>query len=420
MGKRDQARPHQTFHDFWSEASRTFPKYSALIFALAFVFQIPDSAYVGNFVLFFLQPALIIVLYATMLKAPRLVWQRIIALALIAVCIWSAPYTRHGGQLLAYIVIAEASLLFTPLFGYLAITLSALVIWVISPVLNDLRTYHTLEFQSSSIYILFAGILFMLYTVQSGKLQHANTKLRHNVRQIESLTLSRERARMASEMHDSIGQQLTAIHYAHESAFNTVSKADDIPETTRAAILKPLTRAEGITKETLTEVRQMARALDPSAFGQKLTNESVDAMARSFGETGLDMRTEIVGDVNLLGADAQTLLFRALQETLTNAIRHAHATKVDLSVVVGSRETTLRVEDDGPGIDADDIDHGFGLSALRERACQIGGSLSLGESQELGGASVTLTIPMRVDGTASVTSTTSTTSALSTTSEDES
>lgn len=355
----------------------------------------------GRFILMILQPILILLLYVAMLKAPRPFWQRAAALILMVVCIWSAPYLRHGGQLLTYIVITEASILFNATFGYTAIVVSAVAMWILSPILNNLRSLHTPDFIATSSYILFAGILFMVYTVQSAKLQRANEQLQDNIQQIESLTLSRERARMASEMHDSIGQQLTAIHYAHESASNAVSEADDISEVTRAAILKPIARAEGITKETLTEVRQMARALDPSAFGQKLTNESVDAMARSFGETGLDMHTEIVGDVDLLGANARLLLFRALQETLTNAIRHAHATKVDLSVVVGSHGTTLRVEDDGPGIDADDINHGFGLSALRERASQIGGSLSLGESKELGGASVTLTIPMRMDGVAS-------------------
>ncbi|WEV46084.1 sensor histidine kinase [Bifidobacterium sp. ESL0690] len=377
----------------WQAPKRRFPKYSALIFALGFVFLLPDSAYVGHFVLMVLQPVLILLLYAAMIKAPKLFWQRAAALILIAVCIWSAPYLRHGGQLLTYIVIAEASILFNAAFGYITIVLSAAAMWILSPILNDLQSLHVPDFIATSNYILFAGILFMVYTVQSEKLQRANDQLQENVEQIESLTLSRERARMASEMHDSIGQQLTAIHYAHESAANATFAATNLTEAEQAAISKPITRADEIAEGALSEVRQMARALDPAAFGQTLTNESIDAMARSFGQAGLEMQTDITGEVGLLGSGEQTLLFRALQETLTNAVRHAHATKVCLAIAVGGRETTLRVEDDGPGIDTDDIDHGFGLAALRQRVEQIGGNLTLGESQSLGGASIKVTIP---------------------------
>lgn len=347
----------------------------------------------GRFVLMILQPILILLFYVAMLKAPKLFWQRAAALILIVVCIWSAPYLRHGGQLLTYIVITEASILFNATFGYIAIAISAAAMWILSPILNNLQSLHTPDFIATSSYILFAGILFMVYTVQSEKLQRANEQLQDNIQQIESLTLSRERARMASEMHDSIGQQLTAIHYAHESAANATTAATSLTEAERAAISKPIARADEIAEDALSEVRQMARALDPAAFGQTLTNESIDAMARSFGQAGLEMQTDITGEVGLLGSDEQTLLFRALQETLTNAVRHAHATKVRLTIAVGGHETTLRVEDDGPGIDADDIDHGFGLASLRQRMEQIGGNLKLGESQSLGGASITVTIP---------------------------
>lgn len=378
----------------WQAPTRRFPKYSASIFALGFVFQFPDSAYVGHNLLMWLQPILIVLLYFAMLKAPRILWQRVAALALIAVCIWSSPYMRHGGQLLTYIVEAEASLLFGSVFGYVAIAVSAPAMLLLTPILNDLSGYHNIYFFVMSLYMLFAGILFMVYTVQSSKLQQANERLKHDVDTIESLTLSRERASMASEMHDSIGQQLTAMHYAHESALNATAAAENLTDDERKSIDKPIQRADNIAKGALSEVRQMARALDPAAFGQKLTNVSIEAMARSFGDAGLDMHTDIIGDISLLDADEQTLVFRALQETLTNAVRHAHATNVRLTIVVGGKSLTLSVEDDGPGIDADDIDHGFGLAALRKRAERVGGTLTIGESHELGGASVTLTIPL--------------------------
>ncbi|WEV53586.1 hypothetical protein [Bifidobacterium sp. ESL0704] len=113
---------------------------------------------------------------------------------------------RHGGQLLAYIVEAEASsLLFGPVFGYAAIMVSAPLMWALAPVLNDRSGYHNIYFLVMSLYMLFAGILFMVYTAQATKLQKANDRLEHDVDTIESLTLSRERASMASEMHDSIG-----------------------------------------------------------------------------------------------------------------------------------------------------------------------------------------------------------------------
>ncbi|WEV76345.1 sensor histidine kinase [Bifidobacterium sp. ESL0800] len=388
------------FRAMLSAPAREFPRYSMLIFALGFVFQFPDSAYMGRRLLLWVQPTLALLLYVAMLKAPRLVWQRVAALALIAVCIWASPFMRHGGQLLTYVVEAEASLLFGPLFGYVAIAVSAPLMWALTPILNDLSGNHSMYFLVMALYILLAGILFMVYTTQSTKLQRANAQLAHDVETIESLTLSRERASMASEMHDSIGQRLTAMHYAHESALNAAAATENLTDEERAKINKPIARADAIAKDALSEVRQMARALDPSALGQTLTNDSIEAMAHSFADAGLDMHTDIIGSVNLLDADIQTLVFRAMQETLTNAVRHAHATKVNLTLIVSGEETTLSVEDDGPGIDVDDIDHGFGLSALEKRARQAGGTLILGESQELGGASVTLTVPLTGDAEA--------------------
>lgn len=408
MSIRTQARTD------WDTPARRFPNYASMMFILGFVFIIPDSAYVGNFALLLLEPALIIGLYIAMRKLPNLLSQRAAALLLIATCIWAAPYLRHGGHLLTYIVIAEASLLFNEVFGYVTILISACVIWTISPILNMLTSYRSGEFKIASLYVLFAGILFMVFTSQNTRLQQANEKLEDNVQTIESLTLSRERGRMASEMHDSLGQQLSAVHYAHESALRMLNHvegrktADDINADTRQqrteahndvsdpdldAISNSITRADDITRESLTEVRQMARALSPTTFGQRLDRTTIERMVDSLSDAGLDMTTTITGKVALLSQGEQTLLFRALQETLTNAIRHAHASHVHIGMTVGGNSTRLSVEDDGPGIVEEDVSHGFGLQTLRDRAVRRGGTLIVGESAALGGAKVTLSVP---------------------------
>ncbi|KFF31046.1 histidine kinase [Bifidobacterium bombi] len=296
MSIRTQARTD------WDTPARRFPNYASMMFILGFVFIIPDSAYVGNFALLLLQPALIIGLYIAMRKLPNLLSQRAAALLLIATCIWAAPYLRHGGHLLTYIVIAEASLLFNEVFGYVTILISACVIWTISPILNMLSSYRSGEFKIASLYVLFAGIVFMVFTSQNTKLQQANEKLEDDMHTIESLTLSRERARMASEMHDSLGQQLSAVHYAHESALRMLNHVEESKNAEAGgvaaahgkahgetcadrsnpdfdAIRSSIARADDITRESLTEVRQMARALSPTAFGQRLDRTTIERMA---------------------------------------------------------------------------------------------------------------------------------------------
>lgn len=338
-----------------------------------------------------------------MRRAQRLAWQRCCALATVAVALCIVPMSPLGGQVLVYVTVALLALTTPVWVGWVSLAACYWAIMLLTGA-NRWTQYDelvgTFRSRQVTLYLLFVGVMFLLYTRQTMRLDAQNRQLERNVATIESLTLAKERARMASDMHDSIGQQLTAIHCAHEAAAHALTTAGangadggaDL-----AAAAGHVAEAERITREAMQQVRQMARALNPYDFGERLDAQSIAALANSFQSTGVTVRPRIEGDVAALGSDAKLLVYRMLQETLTNAVRHAHASRIDLTIAVtgkpGSADVTVRVEDDGPGMTAADLEHGFGLRGVRRRARQAGGTLDIGSSPTLGGTLIELRLP---------------------------
>jgi signal transduction histidine kinase len=219
-----------------------------------------------------------------------------------------------------------------------------------------------------------------------GELEAAHAELERYAERVKELTVSEERARMSREMHDSLGHYLTVINVGLQNAQRFREKR---PEAAWAEIEE----ARSLTREALSEVRRWVRALKPLALEDRASPEAMAALARSFEGTGLDVRFAVEGSERELSGAAELVLYRALQEGLTNVLKHSSARRVAALLTFGAESVSLTVADDGEGVPEEAAEEGFGLATLGERAAALGGVLSAGNTPE-GGFALRLELPV--------------------------
>jgi two-component system sensor histidine kinase UhpB len=183
-----------------------------------------------------------------------------------------------------------------------------------------------------------------------------------------------ERRRVARELHDEVGQALTAAMLRLDRA-----DLDEAREGLRAA---------------LEDVRDIARRLRPEALDDLGLSNAVRALVASVArDARLDVTPDIDPDLPSLTAEQELVVYRVAQEALTNAIRHADANVLRLSLTCERDALELRIEDDGRGFDAGQASTAAGIRGMRERALLIRASLHV-ESAPGQGTVVTLRTPL--------------------------
>jgi two-component system sensor histidine kinase UhpB len=189
-----------------------------------------------------------------------------------------------------------------------------------------------------------------------------------------------ERKRIARELHDEVGQTLTAIALRAERA------ASD-PASHRQALEEI---AEHVQR-SLEDVRRMARELRPEALDDLgLVNALIALCSRVDPHDGLRVRRHLEWDLPALSAEVELVLYRVAQEALTNALRHANATEVVVSLTHTPTSVALSVADDGQGLTSRARDGG--LAGMRERAMLIHAALDV-RSTTGRGTEIVLTVP---------------------------
>jgi two-component system sensor histidine kinase UhpB len=177
-----------------------------------------------------------------------------------------------------------------------------------------------------------------------------------------------ERHRIARNLHDEIGQALTGALLQLERA------GRDAPASLRAEIGE----AQEAVRDGLDEVRRVARELRPVALEDLGLASALVALARSFSQrTGLPVRQRIAMSLPPLSEEAEVVVYRIAQESLTNVARHAHASSSELRLERVPGGVILRVADDGRGIDPRELQSGGGLRGMREWALLAGGRLEI-------------------------------------------
>ena len=188
-------------------------------------------------------------------------------------------------------------------------------------------------------------------------------RLRHSLQASEA-----ERRRWARELHDETLQALGGLNVLLRSA----GRSSD-PEVLRGAIADA---SEHVTRE-IENLRSIITELRPAALDELGLAPALATLAnRVASSSGLEVRTAIDID-SRLEDDQETLAYRVVQEALTNVIKHAGATHVDVSVAVNDGELRITVADDGRGFDFTAPTAGFGLVGMRERIDIAGGDLAI-------------------------------------------
>ncbi|MER6242069.1 HAMP domain-containing sensor histidine kinase [Streptomyces griseorubiginosus] len=192
-----------------------------------------------------------------------------------------------------------------------------------------------------------------------------------------------ERRRIAQELHDEVGQSMTAILLSLERA------ADEADEPLRGE----LRQMQEITRGSLDEVRRLVRRLRPGVLEDLGLVSALTSLTGEFA-THVALRVMRRFDTGLPALDQQTelVLYRVAQEALTNAARHAEADKVEVSLRHSGDTVVLTVVDDGRGTQA--APEGAGMRGMRERALLVGATLDV-TSQPRAGTEVRLTVPLR-------------------------
>lgn len=230
----------------------------------------------------------------------------------------------------------------------------------------------------------------------------ARTQLEEQLRALTARTeevREEERTGIAREIHDELGQALTAFKMDLAWLGRRISGESSAPGTT---LLEKLTSMSKMVDEVIERVRRISAELRPGVLDDLGLLAAIEWEAQRFEErTGAACAVASnVGD-RQFGRDVSTAVFRITQEALTNVARHARASHVSirLDTSFDGRELRLDVRDDGVGIseDAARRPRALGLLGMRERARRLGGTLSSARGPE-GGALVTLRVPLGADG----------------------
>ena len=196
-----------------------------------------------------------------------------------------------------------------------------------------------------------------------------------------------ERSRIARELHDETGSALTAILLD----LTAVDGAATLPEARQAsAALRKNARS------ALQNVGRLAFTLRPPALDEFGLASALKDLSGSLEERGgpkVDLAIELPPDTRL-PAKLETVIFRVIQEALTNVVKHAEAETVRITVASRERSVVLAIEDDGRGFsEARTHDGGFGLVGMRERVASLNGSLEI-ESTHGSGTRIAVEIPL--------------------------
>jgi two-component system sensor histidine kinase UhpB len=190
-----------------------------------------------------------------------------------------------------------------------------------------------------------------------------------------------ERVGIARDLHDEVGQVLTGV------LLQLNSIAETAPEH-RA----DLDEARSSVRRALDEVRRISSELRPEMLEHLGLVSALTELATTFARVaGVRVDREFVTSLPKLAPEVELAVYRIAQESLTNIVRHAEASRVTITLDSSDDSVVLRVVDDGRGFGGDPVEHG-GLRSMRERALLVGGALAIKDAPD-GGVEIRLEVP---------------------------
>jgi signal transduction histidine kinase len=226
-------------------------------------------------------------------------------------------------------------------------------------------------------------------------------RLERSLRELRALSArlqnirEEEAARIARQVHDEIGQSLTALAMDVEWLTTNLGR-----RSSKTALSSKLQSMAQLVEATTEAVQRIASDLRPGVLDELGLGPAAEWAVRRFEErTGIASGLHSHLDGAQIDSARATAAFRILQEALTNIARHAGARRVEVRLSIRGPELHLEIQDDGVGIDTERIadSRSLGLVGMRERARVFGGSVAVAPAAG-GGTLVSAAIPLRGPG----------------------
>ena len=233
--------------------------------------------------------------------------------------------------------------------------------------------------------------------IKHNELREVHSTLQEKERQLRLLlgkglgAQEDERKRVSRELHDGIGQALTAMSMGLETL--------DTPDPNGNGHDEQVELLKETVSNALRDLRRMTVALRPAALDDLGLMSAIRRYAQVFSDSS-NIRFEIeeCGIDQRLEPSLETVVYRVVQEAVNNAVRHSEASCVDIRFIREKDALVVTVEDDGKGFDleSDKSDQGVGIQGMYERASMVGGRLDI-TSKAGRGTTVRLTIDLGTD-----------------------
>lgn len=189
-----------------------------------------------------------------------------------------------------------------------------------------------------------------------------------------------ERKQIARELHDGVGQLLTALlnKLQHQQIRDAYDEHDEIVT---------------LAKQALADTREISRLMRPRILDDLGLVPALEWLTRVMSENSpvdIDLNTRVNGE---LDSDTKTLIFRVIQEATANAVKHAQCDTIDINLIVTDSLLAIKVNDNGIGFDESRLkpESIFGLAAMRDRVAAFGGQIDIGRSPD-GGTQIKVTL----------------------------
>jgi PAS domain S-box-containing protein len=230
----------------------------------------------------------------------------------------------------------------------------------------------------------------------------AEERIRATSEQLRALSTSlrsakeEEGTRIARELHDELGSALTSFKWDLEEMVKVVSGPGD--QVNRVALRERMVAMTSLIETTIHSLRRISSELRPTILDDLGLVPAIEWQAQQFeSHTGIICQCDCFLDNGDLTQDQATALFRIVQEAMTNVLRHAQASRVNIALEEEAGEFVLRVRDDGRGITEEERTglRSLGLMGMRERAHLIGGTVEI-TGVEGKGTVLTVRVPLRV------------------------
>jgi signal transduction histidine kinase len=198
-----------------------------------------------------------------------------------------------------------------------------------------------------------------------------------------------ERKKLSRELHDHVGQMLTALRME-------LGRIDRVALAAGARLSGAISECRDLIDQIVRTVRDLSSGLRPSMLDDLGLGPALEWLARDVTRrTGIPVDLLAEGDFDNLPESHRTCIYRGVQEALTNVLRHAAATRIDITVTDVRDGLDVVIADDGRGMDPGRRSAGLGLRGIEERVRELDGSMEISTSDR--GTAVRIRLPRTVE-----------------------